>query len=243
MQKHTCSPILLFALCVAAALATGSCSQNPGDPHATPEARAQQCVSCHQTAYSLTRNPAHASLFPTTCATCHNTQAWTPATVPPAQHPKFTLDGAHATTACAQCHPGSPPRYAGTPTTCSDCHAADFQRAAGLVQGHSTFPMACDSCHTTSAWNPTIMGMGTHPEAKFPITKGSHANVAIACTDCHIASRGSPVKGQNCDCIHCHLGAHNEPATDATHAAMSVPSYAPTPPTMPNGCLTCHAAG
>jgi hypothetical protein len=242
-MKGTASPLLVFVASLAAALACGSCSSNPSDPHASPEARAKQCVDCHQTAYSLTRNPAHASLFPTTCATCHDTQAWTPATVPAAEHPIFKLDGAHASTPCAQCHPGTPARYSGTPTTCASCHAADFQRAAGLVAGHATFPSTCDTCHSTTAWKPTLGGMGTHPESLFPITTGSHANKAIACTDCHIASLGSPVKGANCDCIHCHLGAHNEPATDTTHATMMVPNYKPTPASMPNGCRTCHGAG
>ena len=243
MGNTSAHPILASSLGLAAAIAVGSCGPNPTDPHATPEARAQACVSCHQTAYDLTSNPAHANLFPTTCATCHSTQAWTPGTIPAAQHPKFTLDGMHAATPCAQCHPGTPAKYAGTPQACSTCHATDFQRAGATIVGHATFPATCATCHTTSAWKPTVGGMGTHPESLFPIATGSHANAAITCTDCHIASRGSPIKGANCDCIHCHLGAHDEPATDATHAAMGVPGYTPTPPSTPNACLTCHKAG
>jgi hypothetical protein len=241
MPTTSRSSMLLLVMGIVVGSASDSCEPNTSDPHATSQARSQACVSCHQSAYSLTTNPIHANLLPTTCQTCHTTQAWTPATVPAAEHPVFPLDGAHLTTQCAQCHTGSPPRYAGTPTACSTCHEADFQRATAAISGHATFPGTCATCHTTSAWNPTLMGMGTHPEALFPITKGSHASPAIACTDCHIASRGSPVKGQNCDCIHCHLGAHNEPAIDAVHAGIS--GYAPTSASTPNACLTCHSAG
>jgi hypothetical protein len=235
------NPVRLFALVIAASAGGASCGPNTTDPHATSDVRAQACANCHLTAYTLTANPVHANVFPKTCETCHTTQAWIPGTVPAPLHPKFTLDGAHANTACAQCHPGSPARYAGTPTTCSTCHAGDFQRASAVIPGHDTFPMACDGCHTTSAWNPTLSGMGNHPESLFPITKGSHANAAIACTDCHIASRGAPTKGQNCDCIHCHLGGHDEPAIDSIHASVS--GYKATTASAPNACLGCHSAG
>ncbi len=232
--------LAISAAAVGAGVGATSCGPNTTDIHATPDVRAQACVNCHRNAYALASNPVHVNVLPNTCGSCHTTQSWTPGTVPGRLHPKFTLDGFHLATPCAQCH-GTPARYTGLSTSCAGCHAKDFQLASSKISGHSAFPMTCDSCHSTSAWNPTIGGMGSHPEARFPITTGSHANAAIGCADCHIASRGSPTKGANCDCIHCHLGAHNEPAIDAAHTGIS--GYMPTSASAPNACLGCHGAG
>jgi len=84
---------------------------------------------------------------------------------------------------------------------------------------------------------------GAHPEANFPIKTGSHSNAAIACADCHIATLGSPVKGQNTDCVDCHIGAHQRPSMDVTHASLKVPNYPGPNAASPNFCLGCHAKG
>jgi hypothetical protein len=195
----------------------------------------KDCAGCHQNAYDTAMNPPHAGL-PTMCSGCHTDMGWQPSSF---VHP-WTLDGKHATTPCASCHTGTPPRYPGTPTACAGCHSADFQTAVGKVSGHSAFAQTCADCHTTTAW--TGAGGGTHPEANFPITTGSHSK-GIACADCHIASRGSPVGGQNTDCIHCHLGAHNQPAIDTVHTNLNVAGYPGPNASSPNFCLPCHKKG
>src|SRR5579871_3713392 len=72
---------------------------------------------------------------------------------------------------------------------CITCHTAAYQQVQtpvhmGVVDDAGTplFPPTCNDCHNTTAWIPTTAG---HPEAKFPITTGSHHNAAIGCTDCH----------------------------------------------------------
>jgi hypothetical protein len=142
-------------------LATASCSGND-DIHLTEEAKGQPCYNCHSTAYKLVQNPKHIGVFPVTCAECHATRAWLPAS-------------------------------------------------------------------------------SGHPESKFPIASGSHSNKAIGCADCHIAGQGPDTGGQNCDCTHCHIGAHVTPAIDAVHTGVS--GY--TGSTTPGTCLSigCHPSG
>jgi hypothetical protein len=154
---------LACALAATAPLAVASCGGND-DIHLTAEAKSKACYDCHSSAYQVVQTPKHADVLPTTCAECHSTNGWIPA-------------------------------------------------SAG------------------------------HPESKFAITSGSHANKAIGCADCHIESRGSDVGGQNCDCVHCHIGAHETPAIDAVHA--SVAGYAGSMPSSPPSCLKsgCHPSG
>lgn len=190
-----------------------------------------ECVSCHLANYTRAAAPPHAGL-PVNCQTCHGPVAWKPWT---GSHTWWTFEGAHTSVACAGCHTGSPPRWAGTPTNCAGCHLADFQRST--YPGHQTFPQTCDDCHSKAAWKPAT---GLHPEAKFPIASGRHANAGITCTSCHIAALGPWTGGQNTDCIHCHLGSHQRPAIDSKHRGVSrYPAGA-----APVGfCLPCHPKG
>jgi hypothetical protein len=125
---------------------------------------------------------------------------------------------------------------------CYDCHATAYQ-VVQTPKHVGVYPTTCADCHSTTGWIPAA---GGHPESKFPITTGSHANKAIGCADCHIASRGSDANGVNCDCVHCHIGAHNTPAIDAVHSGVAgyAGSALPATPATP-GCLAsgCHPSG
>jgi hypothetical protein len=229
-------PRKTFALVAAIALA--ACNEDVTNVHATANARSQDCVSCHRSAFQATTSPSHVSgTFPETCNTCHNTNAWVPATV--IDHKWFTLDGAHAGTPCTTCHAGTPTVWAGTPKDCVGCHLANYKSSP--YPTHNTFPQTCGDCHNTTDW--AHVNGGIHPENKFPINTGVHSNAGIsACADCHIASLGSPVKGANTDCIHCHLGAHNQPAIDAAHASLGA-QYPGANASSPHFCLSCHPSG
>jgi hypothetical protein len=135
--------------------------------------------------------------------------------------------------------------------TQDDIHQSDQAKSMACVGCHFTayeavqtplhvgvLPTTCGDCHGTSAWVPTI---DQHPEAKFPIRTGAHANKAIGCNDCHIPSLGSDIGGRNTDCVHCHIGAHDAPAIDATHAGVA--NYPGSMPTSPPTCLGCHPSG
>lgn len=123
--------------------------------------------------------------------------------------------------------------------TCYQCHSSAYALAqAPKHQG--VYPTTCANCHATRSWIPAAAG---HPESKFPIATGSHSNQAIACADCHVASRGPDTGGRNCDCVHCHIGAHETPAIDAVHTAVN--GYPGSSPTSPPSCLGsgCHPRG
>jgi hypothetical protein len=125
---------------------------------------------------------------------------------------------------------------------CYNCHRSAYLTANTPQQhvsdgGVPLQPTTCPDCHNTTAWIPATSGHAAGTEAKFPITMGSHSR-GILCADCHIDSNGSNQGGQNCDCVHCHLGAHNAPGIDGAHAGVT--NYTPSSTSPPNFCLTCH---
>ncbi len=123
---------------------------------------------------------------------------------------------------------------------CVTCHLAAYQNApTPHATANPPKPDTCETCHVTSGWIPTTSG---HPEANFPITTGFHANAAIGCTDCHNPALGPSAQGANTDCVHCHIGAHNTPSIDTTHANLGA-GYPPSATQPVNFCLTCHPHG
>jgi hypothetical protein len=102
------------------------------------------CYGCHATAYNTTTNPAHAAAgFPTTCATCHTTTAWTGATF---NHTYFPVNHGGANGVCATCHINSA-NYA--VFQCTVCHgggnAANFHHPN--VGGYVYNSINCYQCH------------------------------------------------------------------------------------------------
>ncbi len=131
------------------------------------------------------------------------------------------------------------------PTPCIKCHSNAYNGAMApphAPQNGGTIQNTCGDCHGTDKWTPLT---GGHPETKFPITTGSHANKAIGCTDCHKASLGADTAGANTDCVDCHIGAHTTPSIDATHIVDSgvVDGYTPSSASTPHSCLGCHPTG
>jgi hypothetical protein len=60
------------------------------------------CYNCHTTDYNNTNNPPHQSAgYPTDCAQCHTTTAWSPSTFDHTQY--FPLTGSH-NVSCKSCH-------------------------------------------------------------------------------------------------------------------------------------------
>jgi hypothetical protein len=195
------------------------------------------CVGCHQKNYDGATNPSHKSpqAFPTDCKRCHNDAGWKPF-----YHGGWPLTGVHAAAQCVGCHTGNPPKYLGTPRECVGCHLADYNRSP--FPGHQTFSQICSDCHKTTGWKPAQGG--AHPEAKFPITSGTHAG--LLCTDCHNPARGSPIGGVNTDCTGCHLGVHGLTSMDAKHQGRSrggMTYGSQRALNTPNFCLKCHPMG
>ncbi len=106
-----------------------------------PERR-QRCSGCHRP--DRPADELHRQLGDG-CASCHTTQAWTPATFEHEQH--FVLDRDHAVS-CRTCHtePASYQQY-----TCYGCHA---HTPAGTVAQHREEGMTnlrdCARCHRSA---------------------------------------------------------------------------------------------
>lgn len=227
----------------------------------------KDCLGCHRKDYDKAQDPntgfpKHAAngvdQYPLDCALCHTDAGFKPS---PWKHlPEFPpgvvrdsadagLVGRHFNAPCVGCHLGAPPVFKGTPNDadCFRCHKADFDtRAAAKNPSHPTFPHACLNCHLMSGWTQGPPLLGLHPEAKFPITTGKHADPGILCLDCHKLEKGPAFGGANTDCVNCHLGSHVNPAIDARHIKTpdggTVAGYPAASPTT-NFCLGCHAQG
>ncbi len=107
------------------------------------------CYSCHKSQYTGTTSPNHiAAGFPTTCATCHNTTAWTGATF---NHTFFPIySGTHVPSVwvtCSACHI-NPANYA--TFSCIACHTHNKPATDARHSGVGNYvyaPTACYSCH------------------------------------------------------------------------------------------------
>lgn len=173
--------------------------------HAAPalvyEGTPAACVGCHRADYDGAREPSHRG-FATTCAGCHTTAAWSPATGAPDA-------GAPAATPAAT-RPTAPAR----PTTA---------------------PRPTVPTRVTTVPTPTPVPAASepaHPESRFPIARGDHAN--ITCRRCH--SRGGANGRANTDCVQCHPRSRFDDVHDR------VGRY-PTGAAAPNFCVTCHTRG
>jgi hypothetical protein len=181
------------------------------------------CFSCHQNDFQRPTNPNHvAANFSRTCTDCHTTSAWKPSTF---DHNKtrFPLLGAHATTACAQCHVNN--RYAGTPMDCFSCHQANFQRPTNPNHVTLNFSHDCTTCHAMNAWAPATFD---HDGQYFRIYSGKHRGKWQNCATCHV----NPSNYKVFECILCH--EHNQTSMDSKHQNKQGYQY------NSQACYNCH---
>jgi hypothetical protein len=183
------------------------------------------CYSCHADQYKATKNPPHnASQFPLTCENCHTINGWSPAKFDH-NSTNFPLTGAHAKTACADCHSSG---YTGTPITCNSCHLPQYNATSNPLHTIAKFPLTCESCHNTNAWTPSTFN---HDGMYFPIYSGRHRGALNLCTDCHTDAANYSIFS----CINCH--EHDKTSTDRHHNGRTGYTYTPT------SCYTCHPRG
>ena len=147
----TCRLHLHLPIPMAAALSFGFACQ-PASPTGKAPPASSLCASCHVSEFEATTDPPHAGVRPSTCGTCHSTDAWHPYRL---QH-TWPLENAHAKVNCLSCHTGTPPQFEGTRKVCVSCHQAAQTKANASVVRHMTFPPTCEKCHNTSAWKPTL---------------------------------------------------------------------------------------
>jgi hypothetical protein len=178
------------------------------------------CYGCHADNYNQTTDPNHiAAQFSTSCETCHNENAWTPAT--------FDHDG--------QFFPIYSGKHEGEWDVCSDCHTnpgnySIFTCTATChpqgetndkhddVSGYTYNDAACFECHPDGS----AEGAFNHANSNFPLT-GAH--VTTECIACH----ANGYSGTPTICFACHETDFNQ-SVNPNHNAIGIP----------NDCETCH---
>jgi len=171
----------LFPFALTGKHATVSCaechinSQSIDALRVTP----QDCASCHE------KDEPHNGKLGTDCASCHFTDGWKPSTF---DHDRsvFHLEGAHAQTACSNCHLNQ--EFKGTPQDCFSCHEKDDHHKGQLGND-------CASCHVPKDWKTITFD---HNTSAFKLT-GKHAQTD--CVKCHV---NDVFKGTPQDCFSCH---------------------------------------
>lgn len=98
----------------------------------------QACNDCHAD------DDVHKGSLGTDCAACHSANGWNLWEFDHGKATKFALTGAHAKTACAQCH--RQPAHVAKPTPqCAGCHVADDVHLGRYGQ-------QCQRCHSTNTF-------------------------------------------------------------------------------------------
>jgi len=159
------------------------------------------CNDCHK---DIHQQYLQAKYYPdANCAICHNEKQWSEITF---NHSvtKFTIDGAHATTSCRECHFkkdafGVPQqKFTGLSPVCSSCHTDNH-----FKQFDKNGVTDCTKCHNTSNWKESKFD---HNTAAFKLD-GKHINVA--CMKCHKPQQEGSViytkyKLKEYKCESCH---------------------------------------
>jgi DnaJ-class molecular chaperone len=191
------------------------------------------CASCHasldfskaQPACAQCHRDVHSAEMGSDCAQCHTARSFADQTNLRRQHEitRFPLRGAHATLACASCHPAAAPgqsQYRRRPTACIGCHASTYRAVRAPDHQAAGFPQNCALCHSSATWSG---GRFDHATTAFALT-GGHA--AVACNACH----GDGVfRGKPTTCVTCHQADYTWTRTPP-HAASGLPT----------DCLMCH---
>lgn len=177
------------------------------------------CYSCHAKDFQATTGPSHVTAsFPPTCQQCHNMDTWFGVNFDHLKYTGFALTGMHATLDCMACHIGG--KFKGTPADCVGCHLPDFRKTTNPNHVTLGFPETCQSCHSTSAWQPATFD---HNLVGFALT-GAHTT--LQCTQCHVNGNYNLTSAT---CVSCHLKNYQD-TTNPNHVQAK----------FPQSCQFCH---
>ncbi|MBV8757645.1 MAG: hypothetical protein JO257_10230 [Deltaproteobacteria bacterium] len=182
------------------------------------------CETCHA--------DPHAGQFASkgTCASCHDTKAWSPSTFTKEAHAKagLALTGKHDV-ACGRCHAK---QFVGLSSDCGSCHD---DRHAGQFAGR-----ACNTCHAGAEWKPTpgfdhaktFALSGRHATAQ---CASCHPKVTVHVTAAHsVESEVYKLGPASHDCIACHRSQHGDPKSGLDQPRRLAAAT--------RACETCHDA-
>ncbi|MCB0687275.1 MAG: hypothetical protein KDC53_12150, partial [Saprospiraceae bacterium] len=179
------------------------------------------CAGCHIDNYNATSEPPHQSSgFSDDCATCHNQNAWQPATFDhDGQYfPIYSGDHQGTWDACTACHTTEGNFMA---FSCIECHEHNKTETDEEHQGISGYAYnsdACLGCHPTGSSD----GAFNHNQTDFPLT-GAHTTVD--CNQCHV----NGFAGTSTLCKDCHQIDYNQ-TTNPNHQQLA----------LADDCASCH---
>jgi hypothetical protein len=182
--------------------ATATCGEcHPvGEPHRNAPSG---CIDCHR------KNDVHAGSLGDACGSCHEPAGWGTARFDHATT-RFPLEGRHADTDCALCHPQE--RFDAAPTDCIGCHRFDDAHRGRLG-------LACNQCHKPSGWKSKVFDHGK--QTSFAL-RGGHA--ALECGRCHPGDPKAKKLESTCSSCHANDDDHRErygPDCKTCHDAQS----------------------
>ena len=206
----------------------------------------QKCQSCH--------SDYHRGTLSSDCASCHDFQAFKPASKFDHKRARFILKGKHAQVDCLLCHKKSVQ------------NGREIQQFTGLSFGKCTnchkdvhnnkFGQNCTQCHSEASFHQVkAMKSFNHSKTDYPL-EGKHQHVACAschksgfsksikhnfCSDCHkdYHNNDFALQGRSPDCSDCHstqgfeqssftIDRHNNSPFQLTGAHLATP------------CFSCH---
>lgn len=179
------------------------------------------CYGCHESDYNQTTDPDHAGAqFSTDCQSCHDQNAWEPASFEHDAQYFPVYSGSHQGTweNCTECHT-NPSDYARF--SCIECHEhneADMNDEHDEVSGYSYDSEACFQCHPNGEADDAF----DHSQTDFPLT-GAHTSAS--CESCH----SDGYTGTSTYCADCHTTDFNQ-STNPNHTELS----------LSQDCQTCH---
>lgn len=179
-----------------------------------------RCATCHDDVHQGTFGAQD-------CADCHGFEHFAPAREFDHAAAGFPLEGAHAQTACATCHPAdadAPRGFAHASshfggTTCAACHEDAHRPTLGTD---------CASCHDTLTFRAVTRGFDHERDTRFALV-GVHS--AISCAECHppqLQGARSFGHAQGTSCADCHADPHAGQFREARGAT---------------DCAACHGTG
>jgi hypothetical protein len=143
------------------------------------------------------------------CDRCHKPTTWTGAGF---DHSRFSLTGAHLTTACSACHTSG--IFSGLSHACVSCHMSDYQSVQNPNHVTDNFSTNCEACHNTMSWQGAAF---------------NHAGITTGCVQCHLPDYQATTNPSHsagnfptaCEksfsCVECHQTPTNYSIVSCTH--------------------------
>jgi hypothetical protein len=167
------------------------------------------CAECHA--------DEHHGQLSKDCKTCHNQEAWKPASGFDHSKSAYALTGKHQQVDCIKCHPplsaadggstGAKIRKPGDSSFYTKFKGLDFANCTPCHQDahNGKFGVNCTECHNVSGFRNITGGKFDHSKTKYAL-EGKHANVI--CTKCH-KSGDMTVPLAHAACKDCHKDEHS----------------------------------